>query len=101
MKLVTNAENQIISYVFVGDLQGAVEFEGETPSNFETQFLPKKYLLKNNEIIMDETFENDTCIVTPTKEQQMIMQQASDITTLKQMVMSQASQIAALTKGDK
>lgn len=35
----------------------------------------------------------------PSAEQQIIMQQASDINNLKQITMSQASQIASLTKG--
>jgi len=37
--------------------------------------------------------------VTPTAEQQMIMQQSTDITQLKQLVITQAGQIAILSKG--
>ncbi len=101
MKLVIDTENRIVSYASVGDMANAIDFEGEVPPDFEFNFLPGKYLLKNNEIKIDDQFENDSYIVTPTKEQQIIMQQANNITALKQMVMSQASQIAALTKGDK
>lgn len=36
---------------------------------------------------------------TPTVEQQLLMQQAADITSLKQTVESQAAQIAELSKG--
>lgn len=51
MKLVVNSENEIISYVKIGNLSGSIEFFGVIPDDFEDNFRYAYYSLKENKII--------------------------------------------------
>lgn len=101
MKLVIDNENRIVGYASVGDMANAIDFEGEVPPDFELNFLPGKYLLKNNEIKVDDQFEINAYTVMPTKEQQMIMQYAASLSGIQQVVMTLAANQAAAAREEK
>lgn len=77
MKLVVNDKDEIISYITVGDLNGAIEFTGVIPDEFEDRFKTSFYLLQNNEIVINPNYVEPTPpkpTTGPTTEQVMINQ---------------------------
>lgn len=85
MRLVVNQTSEIISYVKVGTIEGAIEFGGTIPDDFEDNFKPSFYLLQNDEIVLNPNYVElipsrpDT---GPTAEQLMINQLGLQVATL-------------------
>lgn len=51
MKLVLNEKNEILSYISLGDVDGAVDYQGEIPEDFYEKFKPKFYMLVDGAIV--------------------------------------------------
>ena len=101
MKLVIDTKNRIVGYASVGDMANAIDFEGEVPPDFELNFLPGKYLLKNGVIEVDDQFKIDDYTVMPTKEQQIIMQHVASLSGIQQVIMTLAATQAAAAREEK
>lgn len=56
MKLVLNNNQEIISYVLIGDMTDSIEYQGTIPDGFEEDFKPSFYLLQNNEITVNSDY---------------------------------------------
>lgn len=56
MKLIVNDQQEIISYVSIGDMTGSIEYKGAVPDGFEDNFQPSFYLLQNNEITINPSY---------------------------------------------
>lgn len=79
MQLEINSNNEIIAYLVCGGIDGIelVKYGGAIPDNFEENFKPSFYLLKNNEIVLNPNYVEPTPPKSaggPTTEQQMINQ---------------------------
>lgn len=79
MQLEINSNNEIVAYLIYGGIDGIklVKYDGAIPDNFEENFKPSFYLLKNNEIILNPNYIEPTpqkSAGDPTTEQQMINQ---------------------------
>ncbi|WP_436629612.1 DUF2977 domain-containing protein [Latilactobacillus sakei] len=79
MQLEINSNNEIIAYLVCGGIDGIelVKYGGAIPDNFEENFKPSFYLLKNNEIVLNPNYIEPTPPKSaggPTTEQQMINQ---------------------------
>ncbi|MDB8858799.1 DUF2977 domain-containing protein [Pediococcus acidilactici] len=62
MELVLK-NNEIIEYAIVGHISGSVYYDGNLPEDFNENFKPSFYLLKNNEIVENPDYiapSNDT-----------------------------------------
>ncbi|MCM1597532.1 DUF2977 domain-containing protein [Latilactobacillus sakei] len=58
MQLEINSNNEIIAYLVCGGIDGIelVKYGGAIPDNFEENFKPSFYLLKNNEITVNPDY---------------------------------------------
>lgn len=77
MELKINSKNEIEALAGIGGFDDAVEFTGSVPDNFEENFKPSFYLLKNNEIVLNPNYIEPTPPKSaggPTTEQLMINQ---------------------------
>lgn len=77
MQIIANQVGEVISYVKVGTIEGAIEFGGTIPDDFEDNFKPSFYLLQNNEIVVNQNYVEPTLpkpTTGPTTEQVMINQ---------------------------
>lgn len=85
MQITVNSVGEIISYVKVGTIEGAIGFDGIIPNDFEDNFKPSFYLLQNNEIVVNPNYVEPTPPKPaggPTTEQQMINQLGLQVATL-------------------
>ncbi|NVM33683.1 DUF2977 domain-containing protein [Pediococcus acidilactici] len=99
MKLELNEKNEIISYLKCGGVDGInfTEFDGMVPDDFEKNFKPSFYMLKDELIIENPNYaEPEPPEVNPTNEQQILMQQAKTIAQMQQILMQQNKDIAKL-----
>lgn len=89
MNLTVNNKSEIIGYANVGGAVNGIDFSGEIPENFEDQFRPCRYLLKNDEIALNsdyvEPIESEVK-VGPTVEQEMINQLGLKVAALEAQV---------------
>ncbi|USF96128.1 hypothetical protein [Latilactobacillus phage TMW 1.46 P1] len=77
MQITVNSVGEIISYVKVGTIEGAIEFSGTIPDDFEDNFKPSFYLLQNNAIVLNQSYVEPKPTIPatgPTTEQVMINQ---------------------------
>ncbi|QPG02552.1 DUF2977 domain-containing protein [Latilactobacillus sakei] len=77
MQLLVDENLEIIAFAQTGILSGAIEYKGNVPDDFEENFKPSFYLLKNNEIVLNPNYIEPTPPKSaggPTTEQQMINQ---------------------------
>lgn len=77
MFLKINEKNEVTSYALIGGLSEAVKYDGTIPDDFEDNFQPSFYLLKNNEIVLNPNYVEPTPpkpTTGPTTEQVMINQ---------------------------
>lgn len=77
MQIIANQAGEIISYVKVGTIEGAIEFSGTIPDDFEDNFKPSFYLLQNNAIVLNQSYVEPKPTIPatgPTTEQVMINQ---------------------------
>lgn len=77
MFLKINEKNEVTSYALIGGLSEAVKYDGTIPDDFEVNFKPSFYLLKNNEIVLNPNYVEPTLPKPaggPTTEQLMINQ---------------------------
>ncbi len=89
MQIITNQVGEIISYVKVGMIEGAIEFGGTIPDDFEDNFKPSFYLLQNNVIVLNPNYTEPaqpTTPIGPTTEQVMINQLGLQVATLTKTV---------------
>ena len=87
MQLEINSNNEIIAYLIYGGIDGIklVEYGGAIPDNFEENFKPSFYLLKNNEIVINPNYVElipSRPDAGPTAEQLMINQLGLQVATL-------------------
>lgn len=85
MQIIANQAGEIISYGKVGTIEGAIEFGGTIPDDFEENFKPSFYLLKNNEIVLNPNYIEPMPPKSaggPTTEQQMINQLGLQVANL-------------------
>ena len=103
MELKVDTTGVITGFAAIGaasDMNVTID-DKTVPVDFITNFSDDgRWLYKNNQIVKNPDYVTpDTPQPVPTAEQQLVMQQATDIAQMKQMIMSQASQIATLSKG--
>lgn len=85
MQLLVDENLEIIAFAQTGILSGAIEYKGNVPDDFEENFKPSFYLLKNNEIVLNPNYIEPTPPKSaggPTTEQQMINQLGLQVATL-------------------
>lgn len=58
MQITVNSVGEIISYVKVGTIEGAIEFGGTIPDDFESQFKPSFFILENDVIVINPDYKN-------------------------------------------
>ncbi|BEI53939.1 DUF2977 domain-containing protein [Lactiplantibacillus plantarum] len=101
MQLLVNDQQEITSYAIFGGLVGGIDYAGPIPDTFMVNFQSGRYLFQRNLIVVNPDYVVPRMPIAPTNpttEQQLILQQATDMIKLKQMVMLQASQIKNLSK---
>jgi len=89
MQIIANQAGEIISYVKVGMIEGAIEFGGTIPDDFEDNFKPSFYSLQNNVIVLNPNYVEPTPpkpTTGPTTEQLMINQLGLQVATLTKTV---------------
>lgn len=98
MKLVLNEKNEILSYISLGDVDGAVDYQGEIPEDFYEKFKPEFYMLVDGAIGENPDYvEPSSSLPTgPSDLQNIVMQQAKTIAQIQQMLMQQNNEIAKL-----
>ncbi|WP_249703538.1 DUF2977 domain-containing protein [Pediococcus pentosaceus] len=99
MKLELNENNEIVSFLKYGGVEGInfMEFDGVIPDDFEKNFKPSFYMLKDELIIENPNYaEPEPPEVNPSNEQQILMQQSKTIAQIQQMLMQQSKDIAKL-----
>lgn len=102
MRIQTDNEDRILAFARVGEINNGQPFSGLVPDNFEINFKPLMYIVQNGEIVLNPNYKESAkqvVSVTPTIDQQLIMAQAQQITTMQQMLMAQATDIAKLKQG--
>lgn len=58
MQVLLNSKKAILAYAIVGEIDGAVQIDDtQIPINFESDFKPLYFVLKNDEVIKNEEFE--------------------------------------------
>ena len=58
MQVLLNSKKAILAYAIVGEIDGAVQIDDtQIPINFEADFKPLYFVLKNDEVIKNEEFE--------------------------------------------
>lgn len=58
MQVLLNRKKEILAYAIVGEIDGAVQIDDtQIPINFESDFKPLYFVLKNDEVIKNEEFE--------------------------------------------
>lgn len=75
MRILINDNNEIVGYSTVGQLKGDIEVS-TVPEGFKENFKPKRYVYRNNEIVYNDIFEEESEFVpdypqiepTPPKE---------------------------------
>lgn len=104
MRLQVNEKSEIIGYAKKGGLSDSIEFTGAIPDNFEEEFKPYFFIIKNNTIIENSNYVKPTDTPPddgPTSVQQVVMQMSATITQMQQLIMSQEREIAELKGGTK
>lgn len=56
MKLILDDQNLIIGFSVVGYLEDATDFNGVMPDGFFEAFVPNKFILKDEMIVLNEQF---------------------------------------------
>lgn len=56
MRLQVNEKSEIIGYAKKGDLSDSIEFTGAIPDNFEEEFKPYFFIIKNSTIIENPNY---------------------------------------------
>lgn len=97
MQLIVNDNNEITAYATVGDI-GGIEYSGEIPENFYSDFKPAFFLFENEKIYENQNYVKPVPNLPtgPTSLQQVVMQQAMTIAQMQQMLMQQNKDIAEL-----
>lgn len=97
MQLTVNDNNEITAYATVGNI-GGIEYSGEIPENFYSDFRPAFFLFKNKKIYENPNYAKPVPNLPtgPTSLQQVVMQQAMTIAQMQQMLMQQNKDIAEL-----
>lgn len=58
MKLILEGEqNTIIGFSMVGNLDNSKEFDGVVPDGFFNNFAPNKFILQNENIVLNEQYQ--------------------------------------------
>lgn len=55
MQLIINNKNEITAYATIGDI-GGIEYSGEIPENFYSDFRPTLFLFKNEKIYENSNY---------------------------------------------
>lgn len=99
LQLELNDKNEIISYLKFGGIEDVTltKYDGLVPDNFEDDFKPLYFMLKDNIIVENPDYvEPQPPKVNPTNEQHILMQQAMTIAQMQQMLTQQNKEIAEL-----
>lgn len=99
MKLVLD-NNQIVSFALIGDLDNSIEFDqSKLPDDFYSNFKPRYFLLKDNEITVNPNFKDVVVPETgPNQEQQILSTLAKQVMDLQLENVQQKQINASLTK---
>lgn len=57
MELLVNSNDEILAYTTVGGIDRGQEYNGDIPDDFEDNFKPSYYILKNDEISINPNYE--------------------------------------------
>lgn len=104
MKLIVDSDSRIIEYCILGDLDGAIEYTGNIPDDFEAKFKPSFYLLKSDEIVENSNYVAPTDTLPediPSSTQKIVMQQAIEMAQMQKILMQQSKDIAELKGANK
>lgn len=72
MRIVINDQKEVISYVLVGDVEGSIEFDGNIPDDFASNFKPELFRLQGNDIILNSDYSEPETPVRALSEQDAI-----------------------------
>lgn len=98
MQLLLDDKNVILGFAKIGTMDGATEYTGPVPDDFELKFVPRYYMLKDDGIITNPDYAPSKPNVPtgPNSLQQVVIQQATTIAQMQQMLMQQNKDIAEL-----
>lgn len=75
MQLKVNKSNEIVGYAYAGQIDSGKEYKGQLPDGFVIDFKPSFYLLKNDEIIVNQNYQEPTVVDPgPSELQQQLAQ---------------------------
>ena len=101
MRLVLD-KDQIVSFALIGDLDNSIEFDqSKLPDDFYSNFKPRYFLLKENEITVNPDFKDVVYTVPetePNQEQQILSTLAKQVMNLQLENVQQKQINANLTK---
>ena len=101
MRLVLD-NDQIVSFALIGDLDNSIEFDqSKLPDDFYSDFKPRYFLLKDNEITVNPDFKDVVYTVPetePNQEQQILSTLAKQVMNLQLENVQQKQINANLTK---
>ncbi|EUJ38210.1 DUF2977 domain-containing protein [Brochothrix thermosphacta] len=64
MQVLLDDKKAILAYAVVGEIDGAVQIDDtQIPINFEDDFKPLYFVLKNDEVIKNEDFEKNDEVI--------------------------------------
>ncbi|KAF0376448.1 DUF2977 domain-containing protein [Pediococcus acidilactici] len=99
LQLELNDKNEILSYLKFGGIEEVrlTEYDGLVPDNFEDDFKPLYFMIKDNTIVENPDYEPTNPEPTgPSDVQLIIMQQAKTIVQMQSVMMQQNKDIAEL-----
>ncbi|MGK4144529.1 DUF2977 domain-containing protein [Weissella paramesenteroides] len=105
MKLILDDQNLIVGFSVVGNLEDATDFNGAIPEGFFEAFVPNKFILKDEMIILNEQY-HEPILDIPSVDGVDVVKGISDLTkqiALRDLKQSQTDamllkQIAELSK---
>lgn len=98
MQLLLDDKNVILGFAKLGTMDGATEYTGPVPDDFELKFVPRYYMLKDDGIITNPDYAPSKPNVPtgPNSLQQVVIQQTTTIAQMQQMLTQQATTIAQM-----
>lgn len=96
MQLLLDDKNVILGFAKIGTMDGATEYTGPVPDDFELKFVPRYYMFKDDGIITNPDYvpTKPNVPTGPTSLQQVVMQQAMTIAQMQSIMMQQNKDIA-------
>ncbi|XZO08202.1 DUF2977 domain-containing protein [Weissella paramesenteroides] len=79
MKLILDDQNLIVGFSVVGNLEDATDFNGVMPDGFFDAFVPNKFILKDEVIVLNEQF-HEPILDIPSVDGVDVVKGISDLT---------------------